>query len=91
MVLAVSESSPRPVVGVDLGGTTTKAALVSPDLELLAHEAVPTDTSDQKRLLDSLEALVAKVRDGTEMRAYVADYFTARNEDGSPSSATGAT
>jgi glucokinase len=67
MVLAVPDSSRRPVVGVDLGGTTTKVALVSADLELLAHDAVPTETSDQTRLLDSLEQAVTRIRGDVEI------------------------
>ena len=52
MVPTMANSSPGPVVGVDLGGTSVKAALVSADLELLAHDAAPTDISDEEVLLD---------------------------------------
>jgi glucokinase len=63
------ESSKSAVVGVDLGGTTVKAGLVSSAYELLAHDAVPTDTSSQGALLDSIERLVAQVRGGTAVPA----------------------
>jgi glucokinase len=61
MVPTMVNSSPGPVVGVDLGGTSVKAALVSPDLELLARDALPTDVSDEDRLLDEIERLVRRV------------------------------
>jgi glucokinase len=54
-------SSPGPVIGVDLGGTSVKAALVSADLELLARDASPTDVSDGDRLLDEIEQLVRRI------------------------------
>jgi glucokinase len=54
-------SSSGPVVGVDLGGTSVKAALVSADLELLARDSVPTDISDADRLLDEIEQVVRRV------------------------------
>jgi glucokinase len=54
-------SSLGPVVGVDLGGTSVKAALVSPELELLARDSAPTDVSDEDRLLAEIEQLVRRV------------------------------
>jgi glucokinase len=54
-------SSSGPVVGVDLGGTSVKAALVSAELELLARDTSPTDVSDEDRLLDEIEQLVRRV------------------------------
>jgi glucokinase len=54
-------SSPGPVVGVDLGGTSVKAALVSAELELLDRDTSPTDVSDEDRLLDEIEQLVRRV------------------------------
>ena len=54
-------SSSGPVVGVDLGGTSVKAALVSADLELLAHDAAPTDVSDEEGLLTEIEQLVRRI------------------------------
>ena len=56
------KSSKIPAVGVDLGGTTVKAALVSPRYEILSREAVPTDLSSQSALLDSIVGLVETVR-----------------------------
>lgn len=53
-------SSSGPVVGVDLGGTSVKAALVSADLELLARDSAPTDISDEDRLLTEIEQLVRR-------------------------------
>jgi glucokinase len=67
LATAVSDPSSRPVVGVDLGGTTTKAALVSSDLEILARAEVPTDLDSEQELLDELEQLVATVRDGEDV------------------------
>jgi glucokinase len=57
-------SSLGPVVGVDLGGTSVKAALVSPELELLARDAAPTDISGRDRLLMEIEQLVRRVAAG---------------------------
>ena len=57
----------RPAVGIDLGGTTVKAALVSPKLEIQNHETVPTDLADQAALLDEIRELVARVRGQTEV------------------------
>ena len=61
MVPTMVNSSPGPVIGVDLGGTSVKAALVSADLELLARDASPTDVSDGDRLLDEIEQLVRRI------------------------------
>ena len=55
------DSSHSAVVGIDLGGTTTKAALVSESYEMLARTAVPTDLRSQATLLDSIERLVEQV------------------------------
>jgi glucokinase len=62
-------SSFAPVVGVDLGGTSVKAALVSPALEILAHETAPTEVSDQARLLAEIEHLVRRVAGGEPISA----------------------
>jgi glucokinase len=59
------ESSHSAVVGIDLGGTTTKAALVSDSFQLRARTAVPTDLRSQASLLDSLERVVEQVAGGT--------------------------
>ena len=55
------DSSHRAVVGIDLGGTTTKAALVSDGYELLSRTAVPTELRSQAALLDSIERVVEQV------------------------------
>jgi glucokinase len=62
-------SSPGPVVGVDLGGTSVKAALVSGDLELLARDSAPTDISDEDRLLAEIEQVVRRVGEGETVSA----------------------
>ena len=61
----MADSSPSPVVGVDLGGTSIKAALVSPEYEMLARNAVPTDLRSQVALLDAIERLIGSVSTGT--------------------------
>jgi glucokinase len=58
-------SSSGPVVGVDLGGTSVKAALVSADLELLARDSAPTDISDEDHLLTEIEQLVRRTAGDT--------------------------
>ena len=47
------------VIGVDLGGTTTAAALIDADLNLLDQIEIQTVTSSQSALLESITALVA--------------------------------
>ena len=61
MVPTMVNSSSGPVIGVDLGGTSVKAALVSADLELLAYDATPTDVSDEEVLLTEIEQLVRRI------------------------------
>jgi glucokinase len=63
------DSSPSAVVGIDLGGTTTKAALVSQDYTLLARTAVPTELRSQEALLDSIERVVEQVAQGAKPAA----------------------
>src|SRR5689334_19081335 len=63
----MSDSSPSPVVGIDLGGTSVKAALVSSDHRLIGRRQVPTDLRSQRVLLDLLTELVTSVRDGNEI------------------------
>jgi glucokinase len=60
----MQDSSQRRVVGIDVGGTSIKAALCDGSLEVLAHEQVPTDISSQHALLDSLALLVRSVAGG---------------------------
>jgi glucokinase len=61
LATAMTDSSRSPVVGVDLGGTSIKAALVSPQYEMLVQNAVPTDLRSQAALLDAIERLIASV------------------------------
>jgi len=61
LATAMIDSSRSPVVGVDLGGTSIKAALVSPEYRMLARNAVPTDLRSQPALLDAIERLIASV------------------------------
>ena len=68
LATAVLKSSKIPAVGIDLGGTTIKAALVSSTLEMLAHEEVPTDLSSQAALLDSIARLVVTVRGAVDVQ-----------------------
>jgi predicted NBD/HSP70 family sugar kinase len=63
------DSSHSAVVGIDLGGTTTKAALVSDRYELLVRTAVPTELRSQSSLLDSIERLVEQVAGDTTPQA----------------------
>jgi glucokinase len=65
----MSDSSRSPVVGVDVGGTTLKAALVSPDREMIGRGQVPTDLRSQRALLDLLTRLVEQVRGDAEVAA----------------------
>jgi glucokinase len=58
----MSVSSRSHVVGIDLGGTSVKAALVSATYEIVAHEQVPTEIRSQDSLLDEIARLVVAVR-----------------------------
>jgi len=60
----MGDSFRSPFVGIDLGGTSIKPALVCPDLELLVHAEVPTDLSSQPALLDEIERVVRQVSGG---------------------------
>ena len=66
LATGVLKSSKIPAVGIDLGGTSIKAALVSPTLEVHAHDSVATDVSSQAALLESIVGLVERVRSGTD-------------------------
>ena len=68
LATGVLKSSKIPAVGIDLGGTSIKAALVSPALEVTAHDSVSTDVSSQNALLESIVGLVERVRSGTEVQ-----------------------
>jgi glucokinase len=61
LAAAMSDSSSTAVVGIDLGGTTIKAALVDESYAILGRQAVPTDLRSQSALLDAIERLVASV------------------------------
>jgi len=61
LAAGMSESSPAAVVGIDLGGTSIKAALVGEGYTILARRAVPTDLRSQGALLDAIERLVESV------------------------------
>jgi glucokinase len=65
LAMAMTDSSPQAVVGVDLGGTTIKAGLVSRDFQILARNAVPTDLRSQRVLLDAIERVVSSVTQDT--------------------------
>jgi glucokinase len=65
----MSDSSRSPVVGVDVGGTTLKAALVSADRKLMGRGQVPTDLRSQRTLLDLLTRLVKQVRGDADISA----------------------
>ena len=51
------------VVGVDVGGTQIKAALVDHDATALAERTVPTPRDGADRILDAIAALVDELRD----------------------------
>jgi glucokinase len=61
LATAMSESSLSTAVGIDLGGTTIKAALVSERLDILARNSVPTDLRSQDVLLSAIERVVESV------------------------------
>ena len=69
LATAMSESSLLTAVGIDLGGTTIKAALVSERFDVLARNAVPTDLRSQEALLGAIERLVESVCRGAEPSA----------------------
>ncbi len=58
----MSVSSRSHAVGIDLGGTSIKAALVSADYRIVAHRHLPTEIRSQDSLLDELARLVVAVR-----------------------------
>ena len=51
------------VVGVDVGGTEIKAALVDRDATALAERTIPTPRDGADRILDAIAALVGELRD----------------------------
>jgi glucokinase len=61
LATGMADSSPAAVVGVDLGGTTIKTALVGEGYRILARQAVPTEVRSQRALLDAVERVVRSV------------------------------
>jgi glucokinase len=57
------------VIGVDVGGTKTLAAVVNRRGEVEEHVEHPTDISSQDGLLACRDAIVEEVRDGREIAA----------------------
>jgi glucokinase len=57
------------VIGVDVGGTKTLAAVVNRDGEIEEQELQPTEESSQDALLAGIDALVEKLREGREIAA----------------------
>ena len=57
------------VIGVDVGGTKTLAAVVNRDGEVEEHVEHPTDVSSQEALLAGLDAIVKEAREGREIAA----------------------
>ena len=51
------------VVGIDVGGTEIKAALVDRDATALAERTIPTPRDGADRILDAIAALVGELRD----------------------------
>lgn len=58
-----------PVIGVDVGGTKTLAAIVDREGEIAQHVEHPTDVSSQTALLGGLDAIVDELREGREIAA----------------------
>ena len=57
------------VIGVDVGGTKTLAAVVNRDGEIEQQVEHPTDVSSQNALLARLDAIVEELRGGREIAA----------------------
>src|SRR5438093_1260684 len=51
------------IVGVDVGGTTTAAGVVTSDGDVLADESAPTRGTAPGGLLGTIVALIGRVRD----------------------------
>ena len=60
---------PLRVIGVDVGGTKTLAAVVSREGEIEQKVVHPTDTSSQDAVLAGLDAIVEEIRDGHDVAA----------------------
>jgi glucokinase len=59
----------RRVIGVDVGGTKTLAAVVAHDGSIEEQALQPTDVSSQDALLAGLDAIVEELREGREIAA----------------------
>jgi glucokinase len=59
----------RRVIGVDVGGTKTLAAVVAPDGAIEEQELHPTDVSSQDALLAGLDEIVDELRKDREIAA----------------------
>ncbi len=57
------------VIGVDVGGTKTLAAVVMPDGSIEEQALEPTDVSSEDALLAGLDAIVEELREGREIAA----------------------
>jgi glucokinase len=57
------------LIAVDVGGTTTAAGLVSPEGEVLEHDAAPTHGRGQGSALDTLQVLVDRMVGAARGRA----------------------
>lgn len=60
---------PLRVIGVDVGGTKTLAAIVTGEGEVEAKVVHPTDISSQDAVLEGLDAIVEEIRTGHEVAA----------------------
>jgi len=58
-------------IGVDLGGTTLKVALVDIDGRILTQERVPTEVRDVRRLIDQLIGTIREVQRNEEGRGHI--------------------
>jgi glucokinase len=59
----------RRVIGVDVGGTKTLAAVVARDGSIEEQALQPTDVSSEEALLAGLDAIVEELRDGRDIAA----------------------
>jgi glucokinase len=59
----------QPVIGVDVGGTNIRAAVVAPDGEILAGDEHPTSATSTDALLAELDAVIEALRAGHEVAA----------------------
>lgn len=55
----------KSLIGIDLGGTTTKIAFVSREGEIMQKWSIPTDVSDEgKHIVPNIIASLKKNNDG---------------------------